>query len=280
MVATPTREPGSDEGWRVIAAAVAAAHHRLGEGLASAYAIGSLAHGGFSPAASDVDLALLTTADGAIEMASLADAIGSEVRARVSGELAKRLSVFHAPWPRFRSPPPGARFPPIDRQDLVRCGLLVHGDDLRARFAALPTDAEITEQAIESALRRHTPEQLAEEISELSQTTSPVRLASKLVLWPIRLLHVADTATATGNHDAVEHYRAIPSATHVALADRALTWRATGRVDGRDTAAAPLTTELFALHHQIFERLSRHQRLPRTAELADRAARFAAWVTG
>ncbi len=70
------------------------------------------------------------------------------------------------------------------------------------------------------------------------------------------------------------HYRAIAPATHVALADRALTWRATGRVDDRDTAAAPLTTELFALHHQIFERLSRDQRLPRTAELADRAAQF------
>ncbi len=143
MVATPTREPGSDEGWRVIEAAVAAAHHRLGEGLASAYAIGSLAHGGFSPAASDVDLALLTTADCAIEMASVADAIGGEVRARVSGELAERLSVFHVPWPEFRSPPPGSRFPVIDRQDLVGCGLLVHGEDLRARFAALadPTPA-------------------------------------------------------------------------------------------------------------------------------------------
>lgn len=207
MVTTPTREPGSDAGWRVIEAAVAAAHHRLGEGLASAYAIGSLAHGGFSPAASDVDLALLTTADGAIEMASVAAGISSEVCARVSGELAERLSVFQVPGHSSGRRRPGLGF----LRSIVR--------------------------------------------------------------------NVADTATATGNHDAVEHYRAIPSATHVALADRALSWRATGHVDDRDTAA-PLTTELFALHHEIFERLSQDQRLPRTAELADRAAQFAAWVTG
>jgi hypothetical protein len=37
-----------------------AARDRLGDGLISAYAVGTLAHGGFRTAVSDVDLALLT----------------------------------------------------------------------------------------------------------------------------------------------------------------------------------------------------------------------------
>jgi hypothetical protein len=258
----------------VIDAAVASARRRLGTELVSAYAIGSLAHGGFSVVASDVDLALLTAGDADSRNAEVVEAIHADVRTAIGGELSERLSIFHVPWRQFGSPPRGSRFPAIDRQDLVQSGVPVHGEDLRATFAVPPTDEEIREQAICSALQRHTPQSLSAEMNRLSPTAIDVRAASKLVLWPIRLLHVAETAAATGNDDAVEHYTGIAGAAHVRLARLALQWRRTGEVADPAAAHAALTADLFALHHEIFKRLSQHPRLPHITELAVRASEF------
>src|SRR6202012_2702400 len=109
-------------------------------------------------------------------------------------------SVFHAPWDRFTDPPHDARFPPIDRYDLVRYGILVDGNDLRDRYAAAPSADEIRAQAVESALRRVPPEQLGAELRRLDDDGVSVHDATKLVLWPVRLQHVCDTGETTGNH--------------------------------------------------------------------------------
>ena len=50
-----------DEGHAILAEAVAAYQAALGPRLLAAYALGSLAHGGFSPLVSDVDLGLVLT---------------------------------------------------------------------------------------------------------------------------------------------------------------------------------------------------------------------------
>jgi hypothetical protein len=64
------------------------------------------------------------------------------------------------------------------------------------------------------------------------------------VLWPIRRLHVSETATATGNHDAVEHYCQIAGVSHASLARLALGWRETGTIPEPAAARAQLTAEL------------------------------------
>jgi predicted nucleotidyltransferase len=263
------------DGWGVIEAAVAAARDRLGAALSSAFAIGSLAHGGFSPAVSDVDLALLTVDE--LDLAETVDAIGAEVRRRVPGELAQRLSVFHVAWSRFRDPPAVSRFPAIDRQDLVRHGVLVHGKDLRRRYAVAPARAEIVTEAVGWALDHHTPELVAGELEGvLGAGELPVRGASKLVLWPIRLQHVAETGVADGNAAAVAHYRAAAGAGHVELAERALSWRALGRIPDGDEARSRLSAEVIALHREVLHRLSECSGVPRAGELAERGAAFAA----
>jgi hypothetical protein len=105
-----TRAPGSEAGWQVIDAALDAARRSLGDALVSAYAIGSLGHGGFSAAASDVDLAL-RTADAAAGPPDV-ELIGAEVRrALPDSPLAERLSSSTSPGrgsPR-RRPMPGSR---------------------------------------------------------------------------------------------------------------------------------------------------------------------------
>ncbi len=255
-------------GWDVIRAAVVAAEVRLGDRLLSAYAIGSLAHGGFAEAVSDVDLALLTD-ESVDDMTAIVEAVQSEVtRTR---ELGDRLSVFHAPWPEFADPPAGSRFPPIDRFDLVNHGILVAGTDLRDEHATLPSAEEIRAQAVDSALRRVTPEQLDQDLARLAAGGVTVHDATKAVLWPIRLQHVCELGEATGNADAVAHYLSLPDAAHLSLAKDALAWRDLPTIPDPDEALARITTDLPDLHVEVFRRLATNPDVPRRDELSKRA---------
>jgi hypothetical protein len=268
-------EPGTGEGWRVIDAAVRSAADRLGDGLVSAYAIGSLAHGGFRTAVSDVDLALLTDDPRDRDMPRIVATIASEVNA-AGHPLADRLSIFYAPWARFSDPPPDARFPPIDRYDLVRYGILVHGTDLRPTHATTPTADEIRAHAVESALRRVTPVHLAADLRQLADNGVTVHDATKIVLWPVRLQHVCDTGQATGNVAAVKHYLRLPDARHRSLAHDALEWRDLATIQRPTTALERITNEIHELHAEVFQRLSDHPGTPRRDELAQRARQLTA----
>src|ERR1700749_1761894 len=53
------QQAGADQGEAVLAQAVDAYRDALGSRLIAGYALGSLAHGGFSPLVSDVDLGLI-----------------------------------------------------------------------------------------------------------------------------------------------------------------------------------------------------------------------------
>jgi hypothetical protein len=268
-------EPGTEQGWRVIDAAVRCAAGRLGDSLLSAYAIGSLAHGGFRTAVSDVDLALLTDDQRHRGMPRVVATIASEVKA-AGHPLADRLSIFYAPWARFSDPPPDARFPPIDRYDLVRYGILVHGTDFRPTYATAPTADEVRAHAVESALRRVTPAQLRADLRQLADAGVTVHDATKIVLWPVRLQHVCDTGQATGNAAAVDHYLQLPDARHRSLAHDALEWRDLAAIESPSTALERITNEIHDLHAEAFQRLSDHPAIPRRGELARRARQLAA----
>jgi hypothetical protein len=266
----PPVEPGTEEGWRVIDAAARSARAHLGSALLSAYAIGSLAHGGFTVAVSDVDIALLTGEAADRPMRGVVKAIAADV-ADTGVALGGRLSVFHAPWDRFTNPPQEARFPPIDRYDLVRYGILVDGDDLRDRYAAMPSADEIRAQAVESALGRVTREQLGSELRRLGDGGMRVHDATKLVLWPVRLQHVCDTGEATGNRAAVDHYLGIPDARHRSLAADALAWRSLPGIPAPRTALRRIAGEIHDLHAEVFLRLAGQPGVPRRDELERRA---------
>jgi hypothetical protein len=272
-MSTMSKEVRERSGWDVIGAAVEAAEERLGDRLLSAYAIGSLAHGGFAPAVSDVDLALLTAEmDGA--MAEVVEEIQDELAG--TWELGSRLSIFHAPWAEFNDPPEGARFGPIDRFDLVRYGVLVGGTDLRGAYATLPGAAEVRAHAVESALRRVTPEQLDADLEGLAAGGVTVHDATKIVLWPVRLQHVCDIGQASGNAEAVAHYRSLPDAGHTALAQDALAWRDLTTVPDPDAALARIDAEIRDLHIEVFRRLGARGDVPRRDELIERADSLAA----
>lgn len=200
-----------------------AARETFGARLLGAYAIGSLAHGGFTPTVSDVDLALvladpLAPAD-AGRVATLArDAAAAHPR------FGPRLSVFWSSPEEFnrrdRAEVRG-RFPALDRLDLVRHGRLLAGADVRdrllppSRAAVLAASRDYLLGFVDEHGRRPL---LAGEARDLPAGRKEL---TRLCLFPARFLYTAETGEAGSNDAAVAHYRerhGDPGAAIVALA--------------------------------------------------------------
>ena len=83
---------GAEQGEAVLAQALAAYQTALGSRLVAAYALGSLAHGGFSPLVSDVDIGLVLADPPRLKDRVMLRSIGNAVRAGGSA-LHERLST-------------------------------------------------------------------------------------------------------------------------------------------------------------------------------------------
>lgn len=212
---------GNAEAESVLARAVDASRAAFGRRLLAAYALGSLAHGGFSALVSDIDLGLvvddpLRDGDGETIAAVAASAKTGSV------EPADRLSVFWATPSILRGDRPGGRFPPLDRLDLLEHGRLLTGTDLRAGLPR-PSGDELLVAGARFALDllAGTPQATGGELLALG-----VRDATKRVLFPVRFLFTAATGRVGTNHAAAAWYLADPARPSAQLVAAALAWRA------------------------------------------------------
>jgi hypothetical protein len=201
-----------EEGEAVLAQAAGAYNEALGERLIAAYALGSLAHGGFSSLVSDVDLGLVlndpvvTTDDERIRLVADAVKAGGTV-------LHERLSVFWGTPSTLQGRSAGGRFPALDRLDLLEHGRLLDGKDTR-EVIARPSRSELLVVGAEFALDHlgGGRDQLSPAVSGLGSMSAgddtvideirhpdllvargPRRL-TKIVLFPVRFMFAAATA--------------------------------------------------------------------------------------
>src|SRR6266849_2270243 len=130
MAVAMKAESTQADGEKVLLAAAAAFRAAVGDRLLAAYALGSLAHGGFSPLVSDVDLAVIV--DDPLRPSD-PNTIGAVAEAVTGGGTAlhQRLSVFWGTPATLRGERVGGRFPPLDRLDLLEHGRLLAGQDAR-----------------------------------------------------------------------------------------------------------------------------------------------------
>lgn len=103
-------QAGAEQGEAVVAQALAAYQTALGSRLVAAYALGSLAHGGFSPLVSDVDIGLVLADPPRLKDRVTLGSVGNAVRAGGS-ELHQRLSVFWGTPGTLQGRFRGGRFP-------------------------------------------------------------------------------------------------------------------------------------------------------------------------
>ncbi len=256
-------------GEAVLDQAVTGAQELWGQRLVAAYALGSLAHGGFSDLVSDVDLGLVLadplTADDAARVAALGE------RVRAGGlPLAERLSVF---WGTLRGEGTLGRFPPLDRLDLARHGRLLVGRDARDGVLS-PTTRELVLAAAEQALRSlATPAVVAELDDPAGLVAAGARHLTKRILFPVRFLYTARTGAIGRNHDAVAHFVATESGPMADLAAAALRWRESP--PERDPAAVDIVAAGIKPLYRHF--VADHERRLRDYDEPELAERYAAW---
>jgi hypothetical protein len=216
----PTESASGDD---VLRDVVRVASDSLGERLIAAYAMGSLAHGGFSPLVSDVDVGLIlsdpiqeTDADSVASVAENVRSIGSALHGRVS--------VFWGTAESFAGRAAGGRFPPLDRLCLLEHGRLLKGNDVRSGL----TPPNQTELLIAGA--RFALDVLAADVVACARqpdrlVEGGIRWTTKLVLFPARFLFTAETAREGTNEASVQHYSQLSGAPGTALVRAAFDWR-------------------------------------------------------
>jgi hypothetical protein len=280
---------GTDQGEAVLAAAVAAYRAALGSRLIAGYALGSLAHGGFSPLVSDVDLALILADPLQVSDRRTIRAVAGAVRAGGSA-LHQRLSVFWGTPSTLQGQARGGRFPPLDRLDLLEYGRLLTGRDTRDGLAR-PQQAELLVAGAQFALgylggARTLSEHLGDWARRqprhdhaLAEIRAPSLLVSrgprrltKIVLFPVRFLFTAATGQVGTSARAAEHYLASAQPPAAELVAAAVAWRR--EPPAGPAAAALLGRELIPLYlHYIDDHIARLHAVGRR----DLARRFRHW---
>ena len=245
--------------------AVDAYRAALGDRLVAAYALGSLAHGGFSALVSDVDLGLILADPVQWQDGDTIEAI-AETQKSAGSVLAERLSVFWGTPATLRGECEGGRFPPLDRLDLIENGRLLAGVEARSGLAR-PTADELLINGAEFALEflagvRGGSTSTAARLGSMHPATQGaieeirvpslllahgVRRVTKLVLFPVRFMFTAATGRVGTNDEAVGWYLAAVDARSKSLVRDALAWRAAAPED-RSAATRLLREQLVPLY--------------------------------
>jgi hypothetical protein len=261
------------DGEAVLAEAVEAYRAALGDRLLAAFALGSLAHGGFSELVSDVDLGLVVDDPlSADDDAAIRAVAAAEQRKGLP--LHERLSVFWGTPATLRGERAGGRFPAVDRLDLIDNGRLLAGTHEARAGLPRPSVRELTVTGAAFALDYLAGEETVAEVrsAELLLSRGVLRL-TKLVLFPVRFLYTAATGRIGTNDAAAARYLADGSAPGARLVGAALAWRASPPADG-DAAAALLREELVPLYlHFLADHVGRLDSLGE----AELAGAFRAW---
>jgi hypothetical protein len=241
-------------GEMVLDKAVTAYRAALDSRLIAGYALGSLAHGGFSPLVSDVDLGLILADPVRPEDRMTIDEVSRSVRAGGSA-LEQRLSVFWGTPATLRGQSRGGRFPPLDRLDLLEYGRLLTGTDVRSAVAR-PDRTELLVAGAEFALGYLGDDVLPEIRAPSRLVARGPRRVTKFVLFPVRFLFTAQTGQVGTNSLAARHYLASPDAPATALVTAALAWR--HEPPAGDEATALLSQELIPLYlHYVDDHIAR-----------------------
>jgi predicted nucleotidyltransferase len=232
-----TLTQGLEQGHAVLAEAVATYARALGERLVAAYALGSLAHGGFSRLVSDVDLALILADPLRPTDSARVAAVARALKTKGSA-LYDRLSVFWGTPSSLVGRVPGGRFPPLDRLDLLEHGRLLRGEDVRSGLVPPSRDELLVAGALFAleylACLVVGPSHELSTVSEdaVKEIRRPelllaqgIRRLTKLVLFPVRFLFTAETGRVGTNDEAVDHYLAADAPPSAALVAAAFAWR-------------------------------------------------------
>jgi hypothetical protein len=258
---------------QVVADTVEAAETVFGTEIEALYTLGSLAHGGFAPLVSDVDVAIVLGSTGP-DTANRIASVQSLVVEKATNPLSERLSVFWADWSAVRTGEGDHfRLGPVDRLDLLDSGRLLIGSDLRGP-SVRPSQQDLVLMSADLILTKFTEGYLEQLRDTEALVAGGPRALTKAILFPVRFVYTLRTGRIGLNDGSARWYAAegLPGS---ALALKALEWRNDGISDVElafqlvDADLVNLHAECLAEYAKEFDGLGE---APRAAALSERAA--------
>lgn len=235
---------GSVTGQDVLGDVIRLSSAAIGDRLIAVYALGSLAHGGFSPLVSDVDAGLILNDPIRQSDAQLLRDLADSVRS-IGSALHSRVSIFWGTPESLAGRAAGGRFPPLDRLCLFEHGRLLLGNERRAGLRP-PSQADLVVTGAQFALAALADDVLARARDPDVLVAAGVRWTTKIVLFPARFVYTADTGREGTNEAAAQHYSALSGAPGAELVRAALDWRTSP--PSRECAARMLGDGLVPLY--------------------------------
>jgi hypothetical protein len=257
---------------QVVADTVEAARVVFGAEIEAIYTLGSLAHGGFAPLVSDVDVAIVlrsVSADTAGQIARLQRLVIEKESSPLSG----RLSVFWGDWQAVRTGEGDHfRLGPVDRLDLLESGQLLLGSDLREP-SVRPADTDLVLMSADAMLNKFTEDYLEELADSPALVADGPRALTKAILFPVRFMYTLGTGDI-GLNDTSARWYASEGLPGSMLALKALEWRNEG-ISDVELAVQMLDADLATLHAVSLTEYASHLdglgETSRAAALAERA---------
>jgi hypothetical protein len=242
------------------------------ERLVAAYLLGSLAYGGYAPAVSDIDLAvvLVDTRDGDSDVIT---ATSETLRGR--GNPYHKLSTFWSSLSALRNGTDDGRFPALDRVQLADHGVLLLGDAVAGQVAR-PSTAELLLDSARFAIDVLATDEVTTEFRRPRRLLTDPVWFTKAVLFPVRFLFTGtrpDGRAAT-NAEAIAWYLAQPQPIAASLVRFAALVRAGHPLDP-EQGAAELAAGLIPLYQHYID--DQALRLPRANAPTSIVTAFTQW---
>jgi predicted nucleotidyltransferase len=170
----------------------------------SVYIMGSLARGGFSEIASDIDLGIILKGplDGAGE--KIKDILSAAHKNFPS--VKNNISVFWGSIESLNGVIEAGRYPPFDRLDLIDHALLLSGQDVR-KMLARPTRKELEIASSTFSLSYLASHERIEEFHNCHCIADKgVVYTTKTILFPARFIYLEKTGEIAGNEQSSLYY--------------------------------------------------------------------------
>jgi len=230
---------------QVVADTVEAAETVFGTEIEALYTLGSLAHGGFTPLVSDVDVAIVLGSTGPDTANRIASVQGLVVE-KATSPLSERLSLFWADWHAVRTGEGDHfRLGPVDRLDLLDSGRLLLGSDRRGP-SVRPSHEDLVLMSADLMLTKFTEGYFEQLRDTDALVAGGPRAVTKAILFPVRFMYTLRTGRIGLNDGSARWYaaEALPGS---ALALEALEWRNDG-ISDVELAVQMVDADLATLH--------------------------------
>lgn len=224
----------------------------FGKRCISIYIMGSLARGGFSEVASDIDMGIIlggTLQEG--DSSAIEDIKFNAVKNHP--QINNNVSIFWGTVESINGMVDAGRYPPFDRLDLIEHALLLSGVEVRDQLIR-PTKEELEIASAEFSIDYLGNTERINEFSNCDLITNKGAVyVTKTVLFPARFIYLAKTGEIAGNDVSYQYYLDNFSGSDADLVDSGYQWRLNSLPDNLDLVTQKIDNGIVDLYHNFID---------------------------